>query len=230
MPIAVTLAPGVPEEARVLGVPVFAGRELPTASVAELDLDYLAARGFEGKVGETCALPADDGSTIIAVGVGDRDNVDAEVLRRAAAAFVRAAWNDRAAALALMPSAPPHLDRVAAGQAIAEGALMASYRFTQYKGDPKPCRLEELTIVGKAGVQVQRGVDRGIQTAGAVALARDLVNEPAGQMTPRRLAETATEIAERAGLGLTVLDEVAIESEGLGGLAGVARGSAEPPR
>jgi leucyl aminopeptidase len=230
MSIAVTLAPGVPEEARVLGVPVFAGRELPTASVAELDLDYLTARGFEGKVGETCALPADDGSTIIAIGVGNRDNVDAEVLRRAAAAFVRAAWNDRAAALALMPSAPPNLDRVAAGQAIAEGALMASYRFTRYKGDPKPCRLEELTIVGKGGVQLQRGVDRGIQTAGAVALARDLVNEPAGEMTPRRLAETATEIAERVGLALTVLDEVAIESEGLGGLAGVARGSAEPPR
>src|SRR5260370_8079984 len=105
MPIAVTLAPSVREEARVLGVPVFAGRELPTASVAELDLDYLAARGFEGKVGETRALPADDGSTLIAIGVANGENVDAEVLRLAAAAFIRPSWHYRAAAPPLMPTA-----------------------------------------------------------------------------------------------------------------------------
>ena len=229
MPIAISLSPGVPEEARVLGVPVFAGRQLPASSVAELNVDYLAERGFEGKVGETCALPADDGSTIVALGLGQPDAVDAETLRRAAAAFVRAAWQDRSAALALMAGAPSGLDRVAAGQAIAEGALMASYRFTRYKGDPKPCRIETVTVVGK-GVQLQRGIDRGMEIAGAVAMARDLVNEPAGVMTPRRLEAIAVEVAERVGLQLDVMDEVAIENENLGGLAGVARGSAEPPR
>src|SRR5438874_10980174 len=49
-------------------------------------------------------------------------------------------------------------------------------------------------------------------------------------MTPSRLAEVAIETAETEGLGVTVLDEVAIANEGLGGLMGVARGSAEPPR
>src|SRR5438874_2636532 len=49
-------------------------------------------------------------------------------------------------------------------------------------------------------------------------------------MTPTRLAEHAAEIAELEGLGLTVLDEVAIANEGLGGLVGVSRGSEEPPR
>src|SRR5438105_10636065 len=61
-------------------------------------------------------------------------------------------------------------------------------------------------------------------------MARDLVNSPAGDMTPTRLAEVATEIGEREGLEVYVLDEVAIANEGLGGLMGVARGSAEPPR
>jgi len=63
-----------------------------------------------------------------------------------------------------------------------------------------------------------------------VAMARDLVNEPAGAMTPTRLAEVAAEVAEAEGLTLTVLDEAAIAAEGLGGLAGVAQGSDEPAR
>jgi len=40
----------------------------------------------------------------------------------------------------------------------------------------------------------------------------------------------ARELADRHGLSVTILDEVAIASEGLGGLAGVAQGSDEPPR
>ena len=66
--------------------------------------------------------------------------------------------------------------------------------------------------------------------AAAVAFARDLVNEPAGTMTPRRLAEIAAQVAEDEGLAFSVLDEVAIVNEGLGGLAGVAQGSDEPAR
>ncbi|HMC52042.1 MAG TPA: leucyl aminopeptidase, partial [Acidimicrobiales bacterium] len=106
---------------------------------------------------------------------------------------------------------------------------MAAYRFTRYKGDPKPSRLESLVVVGR-GAKAQTGLDRGARVAAAVILARDLVNEPAGALTPTRLAEIATEIAEAEGMGVTVLDEVAITNEGLGGLMGVARGSAEPPR
>jgi leucyl aminopeptidase len=61
-------------------------------------------------------------------------------------------------------------------------------------------------------------------------MARDLVNEPAGDLTPQRMAEVAADIAEREGLTLTVLDETAIAAAGLGGLLGVAAGSTQPPR
>jgi len=66
--------------------------------------------------------------------------------------------------------------------------------------------------------------------AAAVAMARDLVNEPAGALTPRALADRAAEIAEAGGLRLTVLDEAQIVIERLGGLAGVAQGSDQPAR
>ena len=59
---------------------------------------------------------------------------------------------------------------------------------------------------------------------------RDVVNEPAGSVTPKRLAELAGEIAERSGLSIRVLDEKQIEKERLGALRGVSLGSDEPPR
>ena len=234
MPITFTQADEVPADALVVGAPVFAGRRLPPGASADLDLAFLAERGFEGRPGEALAVPSGRG-TWIALGVGEPDTVTAETLRRAAAAFVRSAWRDTTAATTLLAAAPAGLDPALAAQAVAEGASLAAYRFSRYKTDPKPCRLESIAVVSvgagaDAGGEAVRGLDRGARTAAAVALARDRVNEPAAAMTPRRLAERAAEIAEGEGLTLTVLDEAEIVAEGLGGLAGVAQGSDEPPR
>ncbi|MBV8161342.1 MAG: leucyl aminopeptidase [Acidimicrobiia bacterium] len=228
MPIEVSVAAQVPDDAQALGVPVFAGRRQLDRPLVELDVAYLAERGFEGKVGEACAVPADDGSTVVAVGMGRPEDVGVETFRRAGAAFAKAAWNDSRAAIAVLDAAG-ELDRGVAAQALAEGAVLAAYRFTKYKNEAKPSQLASLVVVGR-GAKVQAGADRGARVAAAVSLARDLVNEPAGAMTPSRLADVAVEVAEREGLGITVLDEVAIGNEGLGGLQGVAQGSAQPPR
>ncbi|MBV9042320.1 MAG: leucyl aminopeptidase [Acidimicrobiia bacterium] len=228
MPIDVSASPQVPDDVQVLGVPVFEGRRTLDKAAVELDVGYLKERGFEGKVGQACAVPADDGSTVVALGMGRPDDVSAETFRRAGAAFARAAWNDTTAAIAVLDAAGD-LDRGVAAEALAEGAVLAAYRFTKYKNEAKPSMLESLTIVGR-GAKVQTGADRGARIAAAVSLARDLVNEPAGAMTPSRLAEVAIEVGEREGLAVTVLDEVAIANEGLGGLQGVAQGSAQPPR
>jgi leucyl aminopeptidase len=228
MPIAFSLADEVPAGAAVVGTPVFAGRDLPAGADADLDVGFLAERGFEGKPGQALAVPSGRG-VWIALGVGEPSKVTAETLRRAAAAFVRCAWRSTRGATTLLAAAPDGLDPGLAAQAVAEGAALAAYSFTRYKADPKPCRLESITVVG-AGLDVQRGLDRGATVAAAVAFARDVVNEPAKAMTPRRLAELASEVAEAQGLSCMVLDELAIEAEGLGGLAGVAAGSHEPAR
>jgi leucyl aminopeptidase len=228
MPITFTLAGEVPADAGAVGTPVFAGRVLPAGAGADLDLGFLAERGFEGKPGEALAVPSGRG-TWIALGVGEPEKVTAETLRRAAACFVRTAWKDRTGATTLLAAAPDGLDLGRAAQAIAEGASLAAYRFSRYKADPKPSKLESLTVVG-AGDVARHGLDRGARVAEAVAMARDIVNEPARAMTPRKLADLAAEVAEAEGLTLMLLDERDIVSEGLGGLAGVASGSNEPAR
>ncbi|MDQ6910250.1 MAG: leucyl aminopeptidase [Actinomycetota bacterium] len=231
MPITLTLAETMPDGVPVLGVPVFEGDPLQAVpgSGAELDGDYLAARAFRGSVGEALAVPADDRTTIVAIGMGPRQGMSAETLRRSTAAFVRATWHDAEATTTILAAVPEGIDPAEAGQSVAEGGALAAYGFTRYKGSPKPCRLETLTFVGK-GAKARRGLERGARIAAAVAMARDLVNEPAGAMTPARLADVASELAARDGLDLTIWDETRIAKERLGGLLGVAAGSDEAPR
>ena len=232
MPVPVSLAAEVPPDVEVLGVPVAKGPGGPelVGAGSGVDVAELAARRFEGKVGETVVLPGPGGTTVVAVGVGDVAEVGLDALRRAAAALVRSAWKRSSAATTLLDATPPGVGRGAAAQALAEGAGLASYRFTRYKSDPDPCRLDRLVLVAGPDDDVAAALARSEVVVRAVCLARDLVNEPAGSLTPTDLADRAAEVAARAGLGFEVIDEVGAEALGLGGLLGVARGSNEPPR
>ncbi|MGI9120480.1 MAG: leucyl aminopeptidase [Acidimicrobiales bacterium] len=253
MSLSVTTSRRLPDAVGVIGVPVARGPVL-VGEGHGLELDQLTTRGFEGKVGESLALAGPGQSTVVALGVGDADEVGVDVLRRAAAALVRAAWKRTAAATTLLDAVPAGGDRAAAAGALAEGAGLAAYRFTRYKSDPDPCRLASLAIVsaldsanddGTTGDDATAGdATAGDTTAGtlaaaveragvvveAVCLARDLVNEPAGSLNPSDLADRATEVGRRVGLDVEVIDEVEAADLGLGGLLGVARGSDQPPR
>jgi leucyl aminopeptidase len=229
MALAVQLCSTAPDDARVVAVPVFTGRRLPAG--VEADLAFLEAVGFEGKPGETALIANGSLPATLAVGLGDADTVDLERLRRAAAAAVRAVWRSEGLSLALLSGAPDTLKRPAGAQALAEGALLGAYRFTKYKTDAEACRIRRIDVVAKGGAPVAAAVERGRAIAAAVAMARDLVNEPPEAATPSRLAQVAQGFAtEGSGLTCEVLDEKAIKKERLGGLEGVSRGSAQPPR
>jgi leucyl aminopeptidase len=230
MPIAFTAAGRVPDDLDALGLPVFSGLEPIAGAPVEIDRRFGEQRGFEAKAGEALPLQGDDCVTVVAVGLGAPGEVGSETLRKAGAAFVRTSWHAEAAAFVLPGERPAGLDPAEAAEAVVEGIALGAYQFTTYKGKAKPSRLERLSVVGEDPTKLGAGVARGARIAEAVIMARDLVNEPAGAMTPSRLAEVARELADRHGLSVTVLDEVAIASEGLGGLAGVAQGSEEPPR
>jgi leucyl aminopeptidase len=218
-----------PADAAVLAVPVFAGIELPDPTAAELDRAFLAARGFEAKPGEVLPLLAEDGTTVLAVGMGDRDAITAETFRKVGAAIARNARSSQSIATTVVDVAPRSVGRSRAAQAVVEGAALAAYEFGSYKSSPKPSAIERFTVV--AGDRAAReGARRGARVAEAVALARDLVNEPPGTLTPTRFADIAVEVGERSGLDVTIFDEERIAAERLGGLAGVAAGSDEPAR
>src|SRR5262245_52703676 len=213
-----------------LGVGVFADGFGAGDAPAPLDHAFLEGQGFEGKPGQTCVTPGGDGLVVVAVGLGDESDAGVATYRRAAAALARAAQRQQYVATDLLESVPERLDRPAVAQAIAEGIVLGAYRYTELKTDPEPSRIASVLLVGRGGQRVGAALERGRAIAEAVCLARDLVNQPGGTLTPAAFAARAEELAASAGFSVEVLDKSAIEDQKLGGLLGVNRGSDQEPR
>ncbi|MGH9156265.1 MAG: leucyl aminopeptidase [Acidimicrobiales bacterium] len=222
MTIAFRAAAAVPDDAVVVAVPATRRGGGP-----QVDAGFLAAVGFEDRPGRTQFGPGPDGRTRLAVGLGTGT---AEDFRRAGAAIVTAAWGTTHVVTTVLGAAPAALGRSGAARALVEGMALAAYRYTALKADPRPCRIATVEVVAGGGRRLQADLDRAAAVAGAACWARDLVNEPAGSLTPTRLADLAVEMADRVGLAVEVLDEVAIAEHRMGALSGVAQGSVQPPR
>jgi leucyl aminopeptidase len=200
------------------------------------DPQLCASQGFSGKVGQVMVvLSSSGGPAAVYLGCGERDEIATEVFRRTGAALVRAAGRSGVAVFVLpaaLAGPGPGAHRSAA-QAVSEGAVLAAYRFSSHKTKSDSAQVERVVVAG-VGLDegaAREGVANGNRVATAVCAARDLVNEPPSSMTPRRLAEAAAQLLGPAsGVTLEIWDEDRIEAERLGGLLGVARGSAEPPR
>ena len=227
--LGVLAGPEGPELAGPL--PPVAGLEVPSA----LDPGWCARQGFTAKAGQVLALRRSGGPTTLLLGLGPTTGLDAERWRRAGAALVRAAGEGGAAAL-LLPSTPPLSTggepHGVVGSAVAEGAVLASYRYEGLRTTPRPASLDRLLVVGgQSGDGVAAGLERGSRIAWAVMAARDLINTPPSELPPARLAElAAADLEGRPGTTVEVWDERRLAAERMGGILGVGRGSSEPPR
>ena len=222
--------PADPAAVDALGVSVFSDRLGAGDAPEPLDHAFLEGQGFDGKPGQTCVAPGGDGRVVVAVGLGAEADATVATYRRAAAGLARAAQRQRSVATDLLETVPERLDRPAVAQAIAEGAVLGAYRYTELKTDPEPSRIASVLLAGRGGQRVGAALERGRAVAEAVCLARDLVNQPGGTLTPAAFAARAEELAASGGFSAEVLDRSAIEDQKLGGLLGVNRGSDQEPR
>ncbi|HWL36196.1 MAG TPA: leucyl aminopeptidase [Frankiaceae bacterium] len=193
----------------------------------------LADLGFQGNEDECVRVPTlgQLGATsVVAVGLGDAKKVTAETLRRAAGAGVRAATGARRAATTLSLHAVDGAQR-----AVAEGALLGAYDFVKFRnasleGRKEPVQSVTLLVGDPKDKAAVNAAKRADVVAQAVALARDLVNTPPGDLHPADLADIARTECTKAGCSVEVMDEKALKKGGYGGILGVGQGSANPPR
>lgn len=184
---------------------------------------------FDGKARSTRFVDPLDGPAerVLLVGLGQKDEVDHETVRRAAALTVKEAEDAGVKALTFWLGDFGGQEAEALGQALTEGVVMGSYRLDDFKSDPDKVNLKKVLV--QAGAEFKRGAQRGEIIAGGNVLARRLQDTPANQMRPRDLVAEARKIAKKSsGLSVEILDEKAMEKRGMGALLAVSRGSAEP--
>ncbi|MFT4110703.1 leucyl aminopeptidase family protein [Propionicimonas sp.] len=215
-------------DAEAIAVPVSAGASVPD-TLSGVDLDALARAGFTPSVGKALAFPSSAQPVQVAVGVGEADTLTVAAVRDAAAAFARAVPQDARLAARVPPGGLPVADLAAA---IVEGVLLVRYAFTLKSAPPSARAVESLVLVAAPGTEedVRAGAARGLATARAGMLGRDLAACPAGLLTASRMAEVAIAIGAETGLKVEVHDRRALIELGCGGLLGVNKGSVEEPR
>lgn len=195
-------------------------------------LAALSDMGATGAADEVIKVPGESYKLIVLTGLGNsrpKSDFAAETLRRAAGAAARALLGQTSAVFAL-----PHSDREGFA-AIAEGALLGSYAFDEFRGKSKGDRKKPLTeieiassaVTGKAAAEI---LNRAQIIAKNAHLVRDLINTPPSHLTPASFCEKFRSLARALGVTATVLNEVQLKKLGYGGIIGVGQGSANPPR
>jgi leucyl aminopeptidase len=212
--------------ADTIAVGVYEGKgiphDVPDGTLQAL-VDAGEAKARRGKV----AVAHAEGRRWILVGLGKRDDFDAEAARGAAAAVVSRARE--LGTRSLCWEAPHKIGDDVVG-ALVEGTLLAAYRFDTFKSSGEDTEDGLATLVVSAHHDVAAVVERArVVTEGANAM-RDLQNTPANHMTPTALAHRALELAERhPALSVTVAGRDELLARGMGAFAAVAQGSDEEP-
>ena len=213
-----------------------AGAEGVDAALGGRLARVLTDLGFTGAAGETArvtTLGATTAPTVLAVGLGPAAEVDAERVRRAAGAAVRAAAGARSVATALASVAG--LPAEDALRATLEGSLLGAYDYVRYRnaslaGRKEPVQTVAVVVPDKKAKPAVAALRRAEAIAAAVALTRDLTNAPPGNLHPADLADAAVAECGKAGCQVEVMDDKALRKGGYGGILGVGQGSAHPPR
>jgi len=198
-------------------------------------LDSLKTMGATGKADEVIKIPTAGFQLLVFTGLGKvTRKYPHEALRRAAGAATRSLAGNEAVAYSL-PS--PDLQSVSA---IAEGAVLGSYVFEEFKGKTKGNQKSPVTSITVHTSFAKSSEAKSIPHRAMVigeytTMVRDLVNTPPSHLHPVSFAEAikkavASAGGEKAGLKISILNEKQLKAQGFGGIIGVGQGSANPPR
>jgi leucyl aminopeptidase len=226
-------------EADLVAALLFEGEELP-----EPLADARGAADVRGGFRKSALIHPESPERVSVIGVGKREDFDAERARVAAAIATRTAGGLKARSLAI--AAPDEGEAGAIAAALVEGAILATYRFDRFKssddesengdadgdaerpGEGKP-KVESLTLL--SGDDVSAAAEAARVASEAANRARELQDLPSNIVTPSYLAERAQELAgEHEALSVEAMGRDEIVAKGMGGLEAVSKGSDEEPR
>lgn len=185
-------------------------------------LQSLTDLGATGKADEVIKLPGTATKVILFTGLGKASKeYSSETIRRAAGIAAQNLHGHKSAIFAIENDA----------RAMAEGAALGSYTFTDFRGHSKKDQkapLSEIYIDADGDAKLLKEVEIEVKWTFFV---RDLVNMPPSFLNPKKFAELVSEKAKKiSGVKIKVWDEKQLKSQGFGGIIGVGQGSANPPR
>lgn len=193
----------------------------------------LQTEKFLGKKDQVFSFSTDNKSVIF-YGTGQKQKMTPENWRQAAGFLGQHILKYHLSSVALELSSwtkgSSDLERL--GHCLAEALTLSLYRFDKYKTQQEENNILENIFVNLESSKknnFKKFWDQGLSFAQGTILARDLVNEPAGNMTPTFLAQQALDIAKNnPQVKVKILEKEQVEKLGMHAFLGIDRGSVEP--
>lgn len=231
------------QTAHVVALPILEQATLPSwaqrwpAAVRTAVTRLLKDKDATGKLNELVAIPAPAGlkaQWLYVVGLGKQNDLVVDRLRQVAATAARRAQAQKRTSLAFPVVVGKGITADAAGQALAEGIQLGTYRYHEFK-TLKP---EERTALAQVALLVERGVSsaavttgvaRGTKIAEAAIFARNLINRPSNLKYPQAIAADVQAMARRAKIACRVYQRAELAKMGMDCIIAVGQGSVHPP-
>jgi leucyl aminopeptidase len=241
--VAVPIEIALPGQTRVdaLGIPVTRPLSGEGARIVDEKLGGLLRRLTEsgelrGDRGESLLLHTNgalETPRVVAAGLGNRDELDADAFRTAGAAAAQSLARVGGSLLWLLDESLP-LSLAEQASALVEGTILGGYTPGQWKTqetDKRPRAVERIVIGQPDSPELRAATERAALIAERTNRARDLANMPPNELDPHTLAEHAQALAgEHEHLKAEILGPREMDKLGMGALAAVGRGSRNEPR
>ncbi len=211
----------------VVVIAMFQGQKFPDEFK---DLaQHIRKEEFEGKQGQTYIFNSITAFkyNFLLYGLGEEKEFNLDFLRRFGGTAVRYAASVKSASVSIvLPTsklATPDLV-----QAVAEGAILASYKPIKFK-----TKKDDYFEVKTANIITKENIDEALKRANALAhsqnYVRDINENPANIATPQMLAQSARDLSKQNGLTCTVFEKDDLKKMKMNAILGVNQGSALPP-
>ena len=201
-------------------------------------ISKLIAQGeISGKLGEITLLHHCEtlkADKVLMVGLGKQDEFDYDSIRKAAAAAIKKAAKVRAKHVGTVVHGAGlgGIDPARAAQAVVEGTLLALYTFEVYRKPADDHHINTLSLIemekGKV-VKFRKGIEIGRILAESQNISRDLINEPANNLTPEKLLNRVRKMLRDQRLQGSIkcrhMEKQELQRMGMGALLAVAQGS-----
>lgn len=247
--VEIGLVEDLPNDLGFIGIPCLASLEGPRLYDSGherflhgvFDAQWCTRQGFEAKAGQVLSILAKPGAlNVILFGLGlmeldqDPSGDEIDAWRLGSSCVVRCGEKAGSGAILIPPAALNRLGTLLT-QSVVEGASLCTHKFDAFRSAPRVDKIDRLIVAVETKETLQNpslsnGVSRAILVARAVNFARDLINTPPSTLTPSRFAKLVLDdLSTKDGVRVEAWGKDRIESEKMGGLLGVSRGSHESP-
>ena len=218
---------------KVLAIGVFEGDSIPEEF--SKFTKGITKKQFEGKLGQTYAATTQGTAgfeRLLLIGLGKAKEFNLDFARRMAGSAVRYAESNKSESLCIAVLEEKTCPITNTIQALTEGAILAGYKFTQFK-----TKKDDIFNIGDVFLVLEsdcpgakEAVERGTILANAQNFVRDINELPANFATPEYVATEATKLAKSNKLKIKVMEKSEMKKLGMGGIISVNQGSDKPPK